>query len=123
MYYLVFHLTCVGTKNWYIYYDFVSPASPGKFLPTSSMDRLRVLIGLLWHTRNMYLFIMDICYLSIICFANWVQQESELFNLFLSNKVSNSKSEFQTRFETRSRYSHTLVLRLQMTETQLLTMV
>ena len=31
------------------------------------------------------------CYLSIICFANWVRQESELFNLFLSNKVSNSK--------------------------------
>ena len=47
------------------------------------------------------------CYLSKIRFANWVQQESELFNLFLSNKVSNSKSEFQTRFETRSRYSHT----------------
>ena len=50
---------------------------------------------------------MNICYLSRIRFANWVQQESELFNLFLSNKVSNSKSEFQTRFETRSRYSHT----------------
>ena len=31
------------------------------------------------------------CYLSRIRFANWVRQESELFNLFLSNKVSNSK--------------------------------
>ena len=29
--------------------------------------------------------------MSRICFANWVRQESELFNLFLSNKVSNSK--------------------------------
>ena len=47
------------------------------------------------------------CYLSRICFANWVRQEIEMFNLFLSNKVSNSKNEFQTRFETRSRYSHT----------------
>ena len=47
------------------------------------------------------------CYLSRICFANWVRQESDMFNLFISNKVYNSKSEFQTRFETRSRYSHT----------------
>ena len=31
------------------------------------------------------------CYLSRICFVNWVWQESDLFNLFLSNKVSNSK--------------------------------
>ena len=31
------------------------------------------------------------CYLSRIRFANWVRQETELFKLFLSNKVSNSK--------------------------------
>ena len=31
------------------------------------------------------------CYLSRIRFVNWVRQESELFNLFLSNKVSNIK--------------------------------
>ena len=30
-------------------------------------------------------------YLFRIRFANWVRQESELFNLFLSNKVSNRK--------------------------------
>ena len=31
------------------------------------------------------------CYLARIRFVNWVRQESEMFNLFLSNKVSNSK--------------------------------
>ena len=43
--------------------------------------------------------------MSIISFVNWVWQESELFNLFLSNKASNNKIEFQTIFKTRSRYS------------------
>ena len=49
----------------------------------------------------------DAYYFSRIRFANWFRQESEMFNLFLSNKVPNSKSDFQTRFETCSRYSHT----------------
>ena len=46
------------------------------------------------------------CYLSRILFANWVRQESEMFKLFYQKKFPTAKSEFQTRFETHSIYSH-----------------
>ena len=40
------------------------------------------------------------CYFSIICFANWVWQESELLTYLYLTRFSTAKSEFQNRFET-----------------------
>ena len=47
------------------------------------------------------------CYFSRIRFANWVRQESELITYFYLTRFITAKNEFQNRFETRSRYSHT----------------
>ena len=50
---------------------------------------------------------VDHCYFSIIRFAIWVWQDSELLIYFYLTSFPTAKNEFQNWFETRSRYSHT----------------